>query len=61
MNFFGETLTFKSPMPRVLLFWGLRDHGGIAMFHVDLRATQEVVLNGMERTRDPAGPGNRRR
>ena len=46
MNFFGETLAFTGPLPRGLALLGSRrDHGDIALFHLDLCAAQEVVLN----------------
>ena len=58
MNFFGETLAFTKPMPRALLFWGeRRDHGDIALLHLDLRAAAEMVLSAARTAPQLTGQG----
>ncbi len=45
MNFFADSLAFTAPLPKWLAVLGLkRDHGGIALFYLVVRASDEMVL-----------------
>ena len=55
MNFFGETLAFTTPVAQGLALLGSeRDHGDIALLHLDLRAAAEVVLKFGPRSGRPS-------